>query len=62
MVRVVPGGVQDADAHGPVGVDVRVEEFALEPHRGGGEGVVGGESERGGEYAPRVGGAVRAGD
>lgn len=62
MVGIVAGGVQDADAHGAVGVDVRVEELALEAHRRRRERIVLWEGEGGGEETAGVGRAGRAGD
>lgn len=58
MQRIIPGGMQDADADFPTRVHVGVEEIALEFHRGRGEGVVVWEGEGGGKETAGVGGVA----
>ena len=62
MVWIFAGGVQNADAHGPVRVHVGMEDVALETHRWGGERIVMGKGERGGEDSTGVRRARGPGD
>ncbi|KAG0586948.1 hypothetical protein KC19_2G130100 [Ceratodon purpureus] len=53
-VRVVPGGVQDRDAHAPVRVHIRVPHLRREPHRRRAVGVIRRKAHDGVEETPLV--------